>query len=38
MGASSTYVLLAGAGHEDPAFVRPSVIAAIAGFLDEVLG
>jgi acetyl esterase/lipase len=38
VGATSTYVLLAGAGHEDPAFVRPSVVATIAGFLEEHLG
>ena len=35
VGATSTYVLLAGAGHEDPAFARPSVVATIAGFLEE---
>jgi dipeptidyl aminopeptidase/acylaminoacyl peptidase len=37
VGATSTYVLLSGAGHEDPAFARSSVTATIAGFLDEHL-
>jgi acetyl esterase/lipase len=37
-GARSTYLLLSGAGHEDPQFVRPSVTAAVAGFLAEALG
>jgi acetyl esterase/lipase len=37
-GAPSQYLLIAGAGHEDPAFVRPSVTAAVAGFLSEALG
>jgi acetyl esterase/lipase len=37
-GASSTFLLLSGAGHEDPQFVRPSVTAAVAGFLAEALG
>jgi acetyl esterase/lipase len=36
-GATSVYMLLSGAGHEDPVFVRPSVMAAIAGFLEEHL-
>jgi acetyl esterase/lipase len=38
VGATSMLLLLAGAGHEDPAFVRPSVTAAVAGFLEEHLG
>jgi acetyl esterase/lipase len=37
-GASSLYLLISGAGHEDPAFVRPSVTGAVAGFLSEALG
>ena len=37
-GASSILMLISGAGHEDPAFVRPSVTAAVAGFLTEALG
>jgi acetyl esterase/lipase len=37
-GASSMLILVSGAGHEDPAFVRPSVTGAIAGFLAEALG
>jgi len=37
-GASSTLMLLSGAGHEDAQFVRPSVTAAVAAFLAEALG
>jgi acetyl esterase/lipase len=37
-GASSLYLLISGAGHEDPQFVRPAVTAAVAGFLSESLG
>jgi acetyl esterase/lipase len=38
VGASSLYLLISGAGHEDPQFVRPAVTAAVAGFLSESLG
>jgi acetyl esterase/lipase len=37
-GASSLYMLISGAGHEDPQFVRPAVTASVAGFLSESLG
>jgi acetyl esterase/lipase len=37
-GARSTFVVLGGAGHEDPAFDQPWVIGAIAGFLHGHLG
>jgi acetyl esterase/lipase len=37
-GAESHLLLLAGAGHEGPQFSRPSVNAAVAGFLHEHLG
>ena len=37
-GASSTFVLIAGAGHEGPEFVTPAINAAVAGFLAEKLG
>jgi acetyl esterase/lipase len=37
-GASSLYLLISGAGHEDPQFVRPAVTATVAGFLSESLG
>lgn len=37
-GATSMLVLVSGAGHEDPAFVRPAVTSTIAGFLSEHLG
>jgi dipeptidyl aminopeptidase/acylaminoacyl peptidase len=37
-GADSLYVLISGAGHEGPQFVRPAVTAAVAGFLEEALG
>jgi acetyl esterase/lipase len=37
-GAESLYLLISGAGHEGPQFVRPAVTAAVAGFLQEALG
>jgi acetyl esterase/lipase len=37
-GATSVFTLISGAGHEGPEFVRPSVTAAVAGFLSEHLG
>jgi acetyl esterase/lipase len=37
-GATSVFVLLSGAGHEGPEFVRPSVTALVAAFLEEQLG
>ena len=36
-GGDSELLLLAGANHEDPAFHRPAVLAATAGFLDAAL-
>jgi acetyl esterase/lipase len=38
VGASSIFVLIAGAGHEGPEFVTPAIIATVAGFLAEKLG
>jgi acetyl esterase/lipase len=38
VGASSVYVLIAGAGHEGPEFVTPAITATVAGFLAEKLG
>jgi acetyl esterase/lipase len=38
VGASSTFVLLGGAGHEGPEFVSPAITALVAGFLAEKLG
>jgi acetyl esterase/lipase len=38
VGASSTFVLLGGAGHEGPEFVSPAITALVAGFLAEQLG
>ena len=37
-GASSLYLLIGGAGHEGPEFVRPAITATVAGFLAEKLG
>jgi acetyl esterase/lipase len=37
-GARSLHLLISGAGHEDPAFARPAVTSAVAGFLSEALG
>ena len=36
-GASSLFLLISGAGHEGPEFVRPAITATVAGFLAENL-
>lgn len=38
VGASSTFVLIGGAGHEGPEFVSPAITATVAGFLAQTLG
>jgi len=32
------YVLIAGAGHESPEFIAPTIMATVVGFLTEKLG
>jgi hypothetical protein len=38
VGAQSTYVLIAGAGHQGPEFGAPAIRATVVGFLTEKLG
>jgi acetyl esterase/lipase len=38
VGAHSTYVLIAGAGHDGPEFLAPAITATVTGFLAEKLG